>query len=83
MPRYYFHIHGPNGTIPDEEGSELPDPDAARKEALLSVREMVAETVKHGGPRKDLRQLWVAGESGKVLFAIPFGGAWRAKGLRR
>jgi hypothetical protein len=77
VPRYYFHIHGPNGTIPDDEGSDLPEVDAARKEALLAVREMVADTIKRGANPSDGRQLWVADESGKVLFAIPFRQVWR------
>jgi len=50
--------------------------DAARREALLIVREMVAEKIKHGGDAKDRRQLWVTNLSGEVLFAIPFRQAW-------
>jgi hypothetical protein len=76
MPVYYFHIHGRDGTIPDDEGSELADEDAARDEALTAVREMVADTIRRGGNPADGRKLWVADESGTVLFAIPFDQIW-------
>ena len=39
MPRYFLHIDD-LGTDPD--GTELPDVDAARREALLSAREILA-----------------------------------------
>jgi hypothetical protein len=34
--------------IPDEEGQDLPDQSAARQEALLAAREMLANAVKAG-----------------------------------
>ena len=71
MPRFYFHIHGRDGTIQDEEGSNLPDLKAARAEALSAIREMLAEGLKHGrGPEE--RELWIADRKGKVLVALPF-----------
>ena len=71
MPRYYFHIHGRDGTIPDEEGSALPNIAAAKAEGLAAVREMLADSVKRGrGP--DGRELWIVDKKGKVLFALPF-----------
>jgi hypothetical protein len=31
MPMYYFHIHGPNGTSVDDEGTDLADMAAVRE----------------------------------------------------
>jgi hypothetical protein len=36
---------------PDEEGSELPDIDAARREALAAARELLAEAIKFERPQ--------------------------------
>jgi hypothetical protein len=39
VPRFFFHLRGPTGRlIPDEEGVELPDLDAARREAEEAAR---------------------------------------------
>lgn len=45
MSRYYFHIPEPNS---DPEGTELPDLAAARREALLAAREILANAIKTG-----------------------------------
>ena len=43
MPRYFFHIRDDDNLIRDEEGTELPDLSAARKEAALSAQEVLLE----------------------------------------
>jgi len=45
LPRYFLHI-GELDT--DPEGTELPDLEAARHEAMLAAREMLAEWILHG-----------------------------------
>ncbi|TPI74955.1 hypothetical protein [Mesorhizobium sp. B2-8-9] len=43
MPVFYFHVD--NGTfIPDNEGVDLPDLDAARQEAVRAAGEMINES---------------------------------------
>jgi hypothetical protein len=42
VPRYFLHIGELNT---DQEGTHLPDLEAARREALLSAREMLAEWI--------------------------------------
>ena len=37
MPRYFFHLRDDEELIRDEEGADLPDLAAARKEAALSA----------------------------------------------
>lgn len=43
MPRFYFDIHDENGLISDEEGTELPDMDAARIEAVNSLSDITRD----------------------------------------
>lgn len=46
MARYYFHVKDGAELIKDQEGSELPTPDAARRQALKSARELWADAIK-------------------------------------
>jgi hypothetical protein len=48
MPRFYFHVCNGTGFVPDEEGQELPDVDAARREAVRSARSIMASDVQRG-----------------------------------
>lgn len=48
MPRFFFHIVNGNGETRDEEGVELPDLAAARREALSGIRSMLREELTHG-----------------------------------
>lgn len=48
MTRYFLHLVDGDDCICDAEGSELPDIAAAREQALLSAREILAEAIKDG-----------------------------------
>lgn len=48
MPRYYFHVCNGSGFTEDEEGKELPDEEAARKEAILGLRDIGAGELRLG-----------------------------------
>jgi hypothetical protein len=50
LPRYFFHIRDDDNLIRDEEGTELPDLSAARKEAALSAREILVEAGSSSEP---------------------------------
>jgi hypothetical protein len=51
MTRYFLHVVDGDDVIYDPEGSDLLDIAAAREQALLSAREMLAEAIKAGGQR--------------------------------
>jgi hypothetical protein len=75
MPRYYFHVSDSDHSIIDDEGTELPDLQAAHKEAVCASSEMLrdggAATLWSGTPWR----LWVtdhAGGAGKRLFTLQF-----------
>ena len=47
MGRYFFHLFN-DLDVPDLEGRELPDDDAARAAAIAEAREMITESVRKG-----------------------------------
>jgi hypothetical protein len=70
MARYFFHIKSADGSVShDREGQDLPDLDAARREAVSSNREMLGEKLLHGGSPGP-RHIEIADASGKVLATV-------------
>jgi hypothetical protein len=47
VPRYFFHVFD-DVIAQDEEGMELPSIEAARLNALIGARDLIAEQVKRG-----------------------------------
>ena len=47
MPRYFFHIYD-DVIVHDDEGMELADVAAARREAVAGIREMMCDQVRKG-----------------------------------
>lgn len=76
MPRFYLHIRDGGRLIADPDGSDLPDLDAARAEALASAREILAEKVKVGGVLNGQR-IEITDAAGAVLATVPFRDAMR------
>jgi hypothetical protein len=66
VPRYFLHI-GELETDPD--GTDLPDLEAARREALLSAREMLAEWITCGVEDIPTR-IVISDEAGNVLAVV-------------
>ena len=52
MPRFFLHLKCGNALIEDFEGSELPNPEAARTQALRGAREMLADAIRGGNDLK-------------------------------
>ena len=73
MPRYFFNVYD-DIIAQDDEGVELPNEAAARLQALVGARELMAEQVKHGHL---VRAHWidVVDGEGAVLFSQTFGDA--------
>jgi hypothetical protein len=70
MPRYLFHADNGAGYVEDAEGRDLPDLETARREALKSAGEIIAEEMAEG--RTDIRLIiYIAAESGEPLAALP------------
>ena len=69
MARFFFHVRDGGDISRDTEGQELPDLDAACQEALNTNREMLGESLLHGGSL-DNRQIEVANEQDEVLAVL-------------
>ncbi|MEA3014829.1 MAG: hypothetical protein QOD42_3374 [Sphingomonadales bacterium] len=70
MPRYLFHADNGAGYVEDGEGRDLPDLATARREALKSAGEIIAEELALG--RTDIKLIiYIAAESGEPLAALP------------
>jgi hypothetical protein len=46
MPAYYFNIRSDSGVVPDEEGMEFANDEAAHDEAVESARELLVDMIK-------------------------------------
>ena len=66
MPRYFLHIRDGDELIPDEEGTELPDLDAAKAEAIAGARDILAEKLR-SGERLDGEVIEIADEAGNRI----------------
>ena len=71
MPRYFFHIEGPDGRQVDDEGGELPDLMAARQYAMGTARQILSQTVLTGGAPNG-RRVIVTNEQGHAILEVPF-----------
>ena len=69
MPRYYFHVREGSTLNRDEEGQELANAEAARREAISVNREMLGEKLLHGGSL-DSRTVEIADETGHVVDVV-------------
>ena len=54
MPRYYFHIYQRGTLIPDEEGSECPNLEAAKREAKASAADLARQALARGESADEL-----------------------------
>lgn len=69
MPRYFFHVREGSEISRDTEGQELPNADAARKEAVAATREILGEKLLHGGSLNH-RTIEIADETGRVVDVV-------------
>ena len=71
MPRYYFHLHNAIEAT-DEEGTVLPDLDAAKAHAIECARELMSDEIRRG--RINLNHwIGIEDEQGAQLLAVRFG----------
>src|SRR5258708_1004810 len=70
MRRFYFHLRARDELVPDDEGIDLPDFSAARREAIEAARELLAEAIKEG--RAEVPEAFViADEDGREIDTVP------------
>ena len=71
MPRFYFHLSN-DLDVPDEEGAELPDLDAAIQRAREQARFTLAETIKDEGRGNLAHRIDIEDENCDVLDTVWF-----------
>jgi hypothetical protein len=69
MPHYFFHIRNGQLSTQDDEGGEFDNFAAAEREAVMSVRDLVVESVKCGDPVTGWK-IEITDEDGKILGSV-------------
>ncbi len=57
MGQFYFHLRAGDELLTDDEGQDLPDLSAARREAERGARELLAEAIRAG--KEDVAEAFV------------------------
>ncbi|MFP3547335.1 hypothetical protein SB748_28395 [Rhizobium sp. SIMBA_035] len=75
MPTFFFNISTRTTIIRDEEGTELADLEAAKREAIKDARGMMSTAIREG---RDIshRQIEICDAVGTVLLKVPFSDAY-------
>ena len=71
MSRYYFHVMDGHAAI-DTEGTELPDPHAARLEAVRTAGSILASGEANGMLAETPWNMTVVDESSRTVFTLAF-----------
>ena len=66
MPRYYFDLWKGNEHIRDEEGTEMPGPNAAKDEVREALGQLAKEELMQENPSRELRVM--AKDGSKPIF---------------
>jgi hypothetical protein len=72
MTQYFFHIKEGDEVLHDMEGSDHPDLQAARGEAIEGIRQIVGDAVMFGSPLRLDREMHVADDAGDTLLKLIF-----------
>jgi hypothetical protein len=75
MPIYYFHIRDGDQLEVDPDGTELPDLNAARVEALKVAQELMSEVADLGQDTV----IEIADGDGQTILIVPFSDTLRFK----
>lgn len=70
MGRFYFHLRTGERVIADDEGDDLADVSAARSEALLVARDLLANAIKAGKDQVP-EAVVIADERGEQIAVVP------------
>jgi hypothetical protein len=71
MGRFYFHLRAGDELTSDDEGLDLPDLSAAKREAVLTARELLSEAIKSG--KQTVPDAFViADDEGRPLDIVSF-----------
>jgi hypothetical protein len=80
VTRYFFHLHECGVLIADDEGQELDDAQAARRQAVLEARHVMAAEVQAGRLCLSCR-IEVVDAADRAVLTLPFKEALELTGL--
>ena len=72
MPRFFFHYRTDEELIRDADGSELPDLDAAERNAAALAKAIVEQAASNGGDTRVPRSIEITDAAGEELLYIVF-----------
>lgn len=72
MPRFYFHYRTDDELVPDTDGSELPDLEAAEHNAAALARAIVEQAASTGGDTRVPRSIEITDAAGEELLYLVF-----------
>jgi len=75
MPVYFLSVRDHGQLFRDPDGSLLPDLSAARTEAIVCARELMAEGIAASGLIRIERSVEISDATGAILLVVPF---WEA-----
>ena len=77
MPRYYFDIHANESLDRDDDGHELPNLEAVRKETMRALPGIAHDEVRKGSDRQNFVCL-VTDEDGHPVYSatLSYVGHW-------
>jgi hypothetical protein len=70
MARFYIHLENGDGFLPDEFGRECADEEAARKEAVCTGADIIADELKQGCSSVQVT-LFIEDEDHLPLMQVP------------
>ena len=79
MPRYYFHVRSGSDLARDPEGSDLPDIDAARKQAVGMACRAWSERPPESTDNNETFE--ITDEAGQVVLKVPFSEAFAERAV--
>ncbi|WP_408735526.1 DUF6894 family protein [Belnapia rosea] len=69
MQCFFFHSRTNEALSLDAEGSELCDLGAAKKEAIATLQQMIADRLRSGGPA-NVPRIEIADQAGQTLAIV-------------
>lgn len=72
MPRFYFHYRTDDELIRDQDGSDLPDLEAAEHNAAALAKAIVEQAANNGGDTRLPRSIEITDAAGEELLYLVF-----------
>ena len=76
MPQYFFDTNDGDRHVPDADGLDLPDRDAARAEALTALRDMARDHLPDGDRRDFTVKVRDGADKAIYAAALSLVGGW-------